>query len=187
VKRPGLFEGVGVAAIASISGGMLRVLLSPFSGDWLVHAIVAGCGLGYVLYLLRRTRERVGRPTTLLCWGGAAVLVACFSPSLAVTALAHTGLIWLVRALYHHSSPLTALADLGLAALGYAAALWAALETHSLFASLWCFFLVQALFPALPASIAGGRPQAQRAAEDDRFPRALRSAELAVRKLTTRP
>lgn len=185
MKRPGFFEGVGVAAIASVSGGLLHLLLDPFTGGWLLHAIVAGCGLGYLLYLLRRSGERAGRFITLLCWACAALLVACFSPSLAVTALAHTGLIWLVRACYHHSSLLIALADLGLSALGYTAALWAVLQTHSLAAGIWCFFLVQALFPALPASIAGGRSQPARPADEIRFQQGLRSAELAVRKLST--
>ncbi len=186
MKQPGLFEGIGVAAVASIAGGGLFLILSPiFADGLLLELIVAGSGLAYVLYLLRRSRERVGRLTTLLGWLSATLLIAWFSPSLAFTVLAHVGLIWLVRALYHHASLLTALADLGLCGLSYAAALWAALQTHSLFASLWCFFLVQALFTLLPKRIGSKPEEVQPTPDSERFHHAWQAAELAVRKLST--
>ena len=180
--RPGFFEGVVVAVVASISGWALQLFLGAVCGGrGPLQLIVAGSGLGYVLYLLRRSDERVGRLSTGLAWLCSAALIGWFSLSLAFTVVAHAGLIWLVRALYHHRSMLTALADLGLCGCSCAAALWASLQTHSLFASLWCFFLVQALFSFLPGTIARRTCGSAAVAADDRFNRALRMAESAAR------
>jgi hypothetical protein len=96
------------------------------------------------------------------------------------------GAVWLNRSLYRYSSLLCALADLGLSALGLAAAIWAATHTGSLFLGIWCLFLVQALFVAIPSNM--GRNIAETSAglgDEDRFRRAHRSAELAVRRLSS--
>ena len=99
----------------------------------------------------------------------------------------HIGLIWLVRSLYFYASVVSALTDLGLSGLALAAAVWAVTHTGSLFLAIWCFFLVQALFVAIPHALSGkAAPGIQPAADrDDRFERAHRAAEAAVRKLSS--
>lgn len=184
MKRPTFFEGVGVALAASIAGGVLfTVLATLFASGFVLRGLIAGLALVYVLYLLRRSGERVGRLTALAAWLAAAsgIWLLGLSPPLYV--LAHLGLVWLVRSLYFYSSLISAFADLGLLLFGLAAAVWALLATGSLGVGLWCFFLVQALFVVIPARIK--RRSAQRTVADaDRFQRAYRVAEAAVTKLS---
>ena len=184
MKRPDFFEGVGLAAILAVGGGASHLLLaSTLSNSSAVHLVLAGSGLVYVLYLLHRSSERVGRIVTVAGWMSFALLIFAVSPSPGFTVAAHTGLIWLVRCLYHHGSALPATADLGLCALACAAGLWAALQTQSLIPGLWCFFLVQALFSALPRSAYGRREEYP--ATEDRFQVALLCADSAARRLST--
>jgi len=185
MKRPTFFEGVGVALVASLAGSVLYGALGTVLPSGLVlRLVVAGLGLAYVLYLLGRTSERVGRITTLVAWLVAAGLVWMFVPTLTLYVLLHLGLVWLIRSLYFHASLLAALADLGQSGLALAAGVWALLHTGSLFLALWCFFLVQALFVAIPASPRRGHTAVKPDA-DDHFQQAHRVAEAAVRRLST--
>lgn len=186
MNRPSFLEGVVVALVASLAGtavdASLSLFLYPGSAPRLV---IAGLGLAYVLYLLGRSQERMGRLTSLLVWLLVAGLTGLLAPPLALYLLIHLGLLWLARALYHHASPLAALLDLGLVFLGLAMGLWAIGQSNSLFLGLWCFFLVQALFGALPVRWGGGSPPSEDAGE--RFERAHRTAEAALRRLSTHP
>jgi hypothetical protein len=186
MKQPTFFEGVAVALGASLVGSLLYAVLSPLgTAGWMLHLLIAGLGFGYVVYLLGRSRERAGRFTVLVLGSLAAGVTWFLTPSLALYLLAQVGVIWLVRSLYFYASLLSALADLGLSALSLAAALWAWVQTGSLFLTLWCFFLTQALFVVIPARITGkegeNHPDPKRA---DRFERAHRAAQAAVRKLS---
>jgi small-conductance mechanosensitive channel len=187
MKRPGFFEGVGVALVASIAGGLLfTVLATQFTGGFALRAVIAVAALGYLLYLLKRSGERVGRITTLTLWLAAALAIWLLGLSLPLYLVAHLGLIWLVRSLYFHTGPLAAAADLGLVLFGLVAAFWAWLVIGGLGISLWCFFLLQALF----VHISAGLPHKTAkhwgsAAETDPFQQAYRTAEAAVAKLSS--
>lgn len=187
MKRPTFFEGVAVALAASAIGAVLfPVLGSVFSATSVLRLLIAGMGLAYVLYLLGRSRERVGRIIAVLLWVLAASVTWFMHPPLMPYVLVHLGLIWLVRSLYFYSSMISALADLGLNGLSVAAAIWAATQSGSLFLSVWCFFLVQALFVAIPTCV-NPKPKERRPDQDseDRFQHAHRAAEAAVRKLSS--
>jgi hypothetical protein len=187
MSRPGFIEGVGVALVASVAGAASYTLLRTlFPGGSALQIVIAGLGLAYALYLLRRSGERTGRITVFVCWIAAAAGIDWLAPSLTLYVAGHLGLVWLVRSLYHHASLFTALADLGLVVLGVAAGVWAITQTMSLFAAIWCFFLVQACFVAIPPRIAGRTADGSARAEgDERFSRAHRAADAAVRKLST--
>ena len=75
---------------------------------------------------------------------------------------------------------------IGLNGLALSGAIWAAVQSGSLFLSIWSFFLVQALFVGIPSSISR-RPGSKAAGPDpeDRFQRAHRVAEAALRKLSS--
>jgi len=184
MKRPGFFEGVAVAVIASLAAGAcFAALTTLFPSGAVLRFIIAGLGLAYLIYLLSRNEERVGRVTTIALWLGVAIALWLLQPPFAAYLSAHLGLIWLVRSLYFHSSLVTALADLGLVALGLAAAVWSATRSHSAALSVWCFFLVQALYVAIPARLAARGGTADEAAPEDRFHHAHRAAEAALRRL----
>jgi hypothetical protein len=187
MKQPTFFEGVVVALVASLAGGVLyTALTSLFPGGAVLRLLIAGLALGYIIYLFSRSRERIGRLTALGFWTLAAGAAWWLVPSLSLYLLVHLGLVWLIRSLYFYSSVLSALADLGLGGLGLAAAVWASLHTGSLFPGIWCFFLLQALFVAIPASLERKASRRQPAPDrEDRFRRAHRAAEAAVRKLSS--
>jgi hypothetical protein len=102
--------------------------------------------------------------------------------SLALLLVVHVALLWLLRCLCRHDSTIAALADCALCALSLAAAVWAT-TTASVGFGVWCLFLVQALHVALPHG--RGAAGADAAADDARFRRAQRSAEAALRRLST--
>lgn len=184
-NRPTFLDGVVVALAAGLLGSLAYAVLVPAlpSGP-VLRLLVAGIALGYLFYLLRRSPERVGRISVVAAWGLAAAAIWLLKLPLPLYLTLHLGLVWLVRSLYFYSSVLSALADLGLSGLSLAAALWAAGHSHSLFLGIWSLFLVQALFAFIPASLQRGNAAAP-APERDRFERAHRAAESALRKLST--
>ncbi len=186
MKRPGFLEGVGVALVAGIGGGVLfGALTSVLAAGFVLRLLIAAAGGAYLLYLLRRSDEKVGRITTLTAWVLTSAIIGLLDIGLPLYLLIHLGLLWLIRSLYYHASLISALADLGLVALGLAAALWAIFETDNLFLGLWSFFLVQALFAAIPVDWKkSSNPAAPGQAAPDTFLHARRIADEALRKLS---
>jgi len=182
MKRPGLGEGIGVALVLGAAGAAVHATLGFGLVTGALRIVIALASLAYVLYLLARSDARIGRVTTIAAWAAASAAAWWFLDSAALYLLAHAGIVWLVRSLYYHSSAIAALADLGLSVLALAAGVWSASRTGSVFAALWCFFLVQAAFVLIPVRLAKRSVRAQPA---DRFDRAHRSAEDAVRRLST--
>jgi hypothetical protein len=182
MRRPGFLEGVGFALAASLAGAAAHAALAA-AGTGSLRLTIAGLALGYLLYLLARARVRTGRVTALAAWGLAAVGLWLAAPPLPLFLLLHGGLLWLVRALFFHGGFLAALADLGLVLAGLAAAVWAAAGTASLLLAVWCFFLVQAAFAAIPPGLP--RPRPEREPPEDAFERAHRAAEAALRRQPT--
>jgi hypothetical protein len=189
MRKPTFLEGVGVALAFSASGGVLYAAIEAiFPGIPVVRLLIAGIGLAYVIYLLSRSREHVGRVTAFAAWVVMAGVLWFMQPPLLLYVTVHLGSLWLIRSLYFYSSALSALADLGLNGLGLSAATWAVTRTGSVFLAIWCFFLVQALFVVIPESIKR-KPGAAAAGHEseDRFQHAYRVAETAVRKLSSNP
>lgn len=188
MKAPTFLEGAAVALVLSLAGSVLYTALDTVvPGIPAARLLIAGLGLAYLVYLLRRSPERIGRVTAAASW----VLVAgglwFTHPPLLLYVCAHLGVLWLIRSLYFYSSALSALADLGLNGLALAAAVTALTRTGSVGLAIWCFFLVQALFVVIPKSLRRGPGTARSAqAQDDRFQQAYRAAESAVRHLSSR-
>jgi predicted membrane channel-forming protein YqfA (hemolysin III family) len=187
MKRPTFFEGVGVALTASLTGGALfSVLSASFAGSLVIRLLIAAIGFAYILYLLRRSRERVGRIVVVAGWLLAAAGIGFLHLPLVLYLVLHIGLVWLVRSLYFYSSVLSSLADLGLTGLALAAAVWALSVTGSLLLGLWCFFLVQALFVGIPNNLPRKSATASSAADvEDHFQHAHQVAQAALRKLSS--
>lgn len=183
-KRPSLGLGIGAAFVLSVSGAALLAALGPLAGyGSALRMVVALLGLAYVLFLLGKSGERVGRVTTVALWTLAAAAAWASGMPLVGYVLVHVGLIWLVRSLYFYSGVLPALADLGLSVLGAAFAVWAAQRSGSAMLAFWCFFLVQAFYVLLPAAV----PERRGAPADDadsKFNRAHAAAESAIRRLS---
>ncbi len=187
MTRPTFLEGVAVAIGASLFGGIAYTALTTLlPGSAAFRISVAGIGLAYVVYLLIRSRDRVGRVTTFTAWAVVAIAAWLLEPPLALYGSVHVGLVWLIRSLYFYSSALSAMADLGLNLASVAAAIWAATESSSPFLSIWCFFLVQALFVAIPVRMGEEERKTQlEDSNDDRFEHAHRAAQGALRRLSS--
>lgn len=136
----------------------------------------------YVAVLLGSARGRSGRLVAAAAWMALAGALLLFNPALGAWLILPAGFIWLLRSLFNYNRMLPALADAGLTGLALISAVVAAGHSHSLFLSLWCFFLVQALHGFLPKSIA--KPHRDRSS--DPFDAAARQAEAALRQLSVR-
>ena len=188
MKRPDFFHGVIVAAVLGFFASAIVATLTPLVGlSTVVRLVIPLLGLAYLLYLLSRSAERLGRVTTLTFWTAMTAVTWWAAPPLPLYLLIHAGAVWLIRSLYFYSGGVPALMDLGLNALGVSAAVWAISRSGSIFLATWCFFLVQALFVAIPPSVQR-KAQAQQNTPADRanFERAKRQADAALHHLFTK-
>ena len=188
MKQPTFLQGVIVAAVLGFFASAVVAALTPLIGlGTVLRLVIPALALAYVLYLFSRSGERTGRVTTLAMWSAVAVLAWWMSPPLPLYLLVHVAAIWLVRSLYFYSGVLPALLDLGLSTLSISATVWAVTRSGSVFLATWCFFLVQALFVAIPPAIrrkpeSGGGT----AIDNASFERAKRQADDALRQLYTK-
>jgi hypothetical protein len=183
--KPGFFEGVAVALIASLVAAILYTVSAPMFGNTAaLRVIIGGLALSYVLYLLRRSPSRNGRLVGIVMWGFAAAILTYATNTLLAYTAGHLLLIWIVRSFNFYTSLLVAMLDLGLSVLSLLAAVWASLNTGSVAAAIWCTFLVQSLFVFLPR-VGIRRSHPETSPPEDSFQRALRVAEDAVSKLST--
>jgi hypothetical protein len=158
MKRPTFNHGIIVAAVLGFFASALVATLTPFLGlGAVLRLVIPALGLAYVLYLFSRSTE-----------------------------LIHVAAIWLLRSLYFYSGVLPALMDLGISTLSVSAAVWAITRSGSMFLATWCFFLVQALFVAIPPRIKRvNKYRRDTAAESQPFETARRQADQALRQLFT--
>ncbi len=187
MKRPSFLHGVLVAAVLGFFASAVVATLTPFVGlGAVLRLVIPALGLAYLLYLLSRSKERMGRVTTLSLWGALAAITWWAAPPLPFYLLIHVGAIWLVRSLYFYSGVVPALMDLGLGAFSISATVWAITRSGSVFLATWCFFLVQALFVAIPPAIKSKqKPERNTAVESEHFEHARRQADQALRQLFT--
>jgi hypothetical protein len=185
MRRLTFFHGAVAAALFAVAGSVAVTALTPiaiFGGFY--QLLVAALGLAYLLYMFSFSSERIGRLTTLSLWAGMSLTLWFFDTPFGLYLMAQIGALWLVRSVYFYSSALSALIDLALNVVAVASAYWAAVHTGSVFLTLWCFFLVQALFVAIPPEL---RRQSRRSPvshpNTENFERARLRAEKAIRQL----
>ena len=183
----GFWRQVGIGLLLSAVGAVLYSALRPWlDGDLMLRGLILGLSGSYLVVLAHALRVRVGLAVTFAAWLLLTSLLIAFNPASWVWFALPPALIWLVRSLYRYDHLGAAIADAALSALALAAAVVTARHTHSLFLTLWSWFLLQALFVFLPT----GRAATAAPAEpeiDDAFGQAQRSAEAALRRLALRP
>jgi len=187
MKRPTFFHGVVVAAVLAFFAAAIVATLTPFVGlGSVLRLVIPAMGLAYVLYLFSRSTERLGRVTALTAWSVMAAVTWWMAPSIALYLLIHVMAIWLIRSLYFYSGVMPALMDLGLSALSISATVWALTRSGSIFLATWCFFLVHALFVAIPPAISQKKGvETEPQTSNERFDTARRQADEALRQLFT--
>lgn len=185
MRRPSFFHGVIVAALLGFFASAIVATLTPLVGlGPVVRLVIPAMALAYLLYLFSRSNERLGRVTALAFWSILAVASWWLAPPLPLYLLVHVGAIWLIRSLYFYSGVVPALLDAGISALSIAATVWAISRSGSIFLATWCFFLVQALFIAIPPAT---KRRSEKAAinSNANFDHAKRNADRALRQLFT--
>jgi len=187
MKRPTFIHGVIVAAVLGFFASAVVATLTPFVGlGAVLRLVIPALALAYLLYLFSRSKERLGRVTALSAWAVLAAITWWVAPPLPLYLLTHVAAIWLLRSLYFYSGLVPALMDLGISTLSVSATVWAITRSGSVFLATWCFFLVQALFVAIPPSLEKRRAeQRSTPAESEQFETARRQADQALRQLFT--
>ena len=187
MKRPSFIHGVIVAAVLGFFASAAVATLTPFVGlGAVIRLVIPALGLAYLLFLFSRSTERLGRVTTLSFWSALAAITWWVAPPLPLYLLIHVGAVWLVRSLYFYSGLVPALMDLGISTLSVSATVWAITRSGSVFLATWCFFLLQALFVAIPPSMQNkSKASLEKAADNDTFNHARRQADEALRQLFT--
>lgn len=185
MRRPTFLHGAVAAGIlallASVAVTALRSI-AIFPGCY--QLVIAAMGLAYLLYVLTVSSERVGRVTTLSLWAGMSLILWLFDTPVGLYLMAQIGAMWLIRSLYFYSSVISAFIDLALNFAALATAYWAAVHTGSVFLTAWCFFLVQALWVAIPPAVKREARGLHAARPDtEKFERARLRAEKAIQQL----
>lgn len=184
MRRPGFFNGVAVAAVLGVLASAFIAVFTPFIGIGAVtRLVIPALGLLYIVYLFSRNDETTGRVTSIALWSAMTAALWWIAPPLAFYLLLHAGAVWLVRSLYFYSGVVPSLMDMVLSGLAIVVAVWALSRTGSVFLATWCFFLVQALFVAIPESLANLDPSRTETGANDEFDRARRRAEAALKQL----
>ena len=187
MNRPSLGAGIVVAAVASLLGAVLcNSMVAWLPAEAIFRVLVSGLGFAYAMYLLMHSGEAVGRVLVVLLWLLMSLTAWVLVSSEPIFLCLHLGALWLLRSLYYYSSALCALLDLALCVFSLSAAVAAALHTGSYFLVIWCFFAGQAFFTVIPISVR--RPNEGhmvRAHDRENFQRAFRTAEAAIRRLST--
>jgi hypothetical protein len=151
MKRHTLVRGIVVAALLAVTGGALHGALTLYFPPAAVLRLTLGLvAAAYVLHIVAYADIRSGRIVVALGWLVCTTLLAVITPPLALFVVIQAMLLWLVRALCCHGSPLPALADFVLSALALAAGIASTRHTGSIMLGLWTVFLVQAFFVVIP-------------------------------------
>ncbi len=182
-NRPTFLGGVAVAFVAAISAAVLLTALPMLLGMSIAfRLVIAGISFAYILYLLHRSQEPVGRVSVIAIWAALTSVAWLLNLPLLIYMGVQLGAIWLIRSLYFYTSPLSVLMDLGLNGITLVASAWVYLHTGSIFMTIWSFFLTQALFTAIPDRIGGVSHSSND--NNTHFDQAYQAAQTAIRKLT---
>lgn len=187
MRAPTFLQGAVAAAFLAFLASATIATLTPVIGLGAVLRLAAPLlAAAYLLYLLRASRQRTGRLATLSLWAALALVTWWIAPPLPLYLLIHAGAVWLIRSIYSYAGLIPALMDLGLCALSVLAFSWVFMRTGGVFLATWSFFLVQALWVAIPARIGGREPAPAAGDGNERFDRARRQADSALRQLYSR-
>ena len=187
MKAPTFWHGVLAAAVLAFCASAMMVTLTPFLGPLIVLRLaIPLLAAAYLLFFFRGVAQRTGRVVTFSLWTALAVCTWWAGPPLPLYLLIHAGAVWMIRSLYAYEGVFPALLDLGLCALSVLAFGWVFARTGGIFLATWSFFLVQALWIAIPPKIGASAAGTRTPAGNERFERAQRQADEALRQLFSR-
>jgi hypothetical protein len=190
MAKTSLMQGMLIALILSVVSIPLMLALTVLGLSMANQVLMAILTCVYLAYMLAKSTSRVGRATLGVV--NLAVLVgACFwGASTWLVMLLAVGLIWLVRSLLNYSSLVPVIMDGLLCVVSLGCAVGVLIVTGNVFLTVWSFFLPQALVVFIPRRLersgawhASMSAKAKQEANADKFDRAHRAAEEAIRCL----
>ncbi len=123
MKTPTFSDGVVIAVTAAVAGTALLTLINTILPLETTVTLLTTIGTAlYLIYLLKRSAQTVGRIITLALWLSVSTVAWLGGVELPLYLLLQLGMIWLTRSLYFYNGLFPALADLGLNILSLAAA-----------------------------------------------------------------
>jgi len=184
MKRPNFVEGVMFAAVASVSGmALFMLLISVFNALFTAHLLLSVLTISYIVYLLWCSPRESGAVSAALFSMVSLAVIWLLGPAFPLLLVAHALLITLMRSFAYHQTIIAVVADFLLNGLGIGAAIWAFSATDSLPITFWSYFLLQALFYLIPQRC-GHSAKAAEEPVNDRFSEAYHSAQVALRLLS---
>lgn len=195
MRAPTFLHGVIAAMVLAILASAMLATLSPFIGFYTALRLAVPALAGaYLLYFFRTVRPRTGRVVCFVLWIALTAAAWLAAPPLPQYLLLHAGTVWLLRSLYAYSGIIPALMDLALCALSVLVFGWVFARTGGVFLATWSFFLVQALWVAIPPRFEGkaavsareSDPVGHSISNNRRFEHARRQADEALRQLFSR-
>jgi len=174
---------VAIALIASLLGGVLFEVLSlGLTNAESLRCVIVILGGLYTGWLMWSAKVTIGRLAILAAWSCVTLVLLIINPPVLVWLALQLTLICLVRCCYLYEHVWFALLDALLCGLSLAAAWITALHSHSLWLSLWSFFLLQALFIFIPTKTNQSKQTAL--IPEIRFDQAHRHAVQALEQLS---
>lgn len=173
------------ALIGSLIAALAAALLTPLLGTLPVaRMLISATSLAYVL-LIAGSGGRAGRPSALLIWALGASVAWLSGMALIPFLLIHAAVIWLVRGAFGYRGVAAWVVDLAISGVAVTAMLVTLAHTASIGLGIWTFYLVQATAAWVPVRQPAPGSAGARAEHDQRFERAHRSAQAAIRQLLT--
>ena len=187
MKDLSFMRGVVIAlGFAFVSSVAFIVIAPGMSFYWFVFLLVPILCFAYLLSIGQYRFRKAGWVSSLVLWCVFAGLLWLLSPSLVDYLLLHVVALSLMRTLFFHKNLLAMLLDFALSLFALGTSFWAMSHTGSLFLAVWCFFLVQAAFIAIPGCTTATSSRSAATSNSQQFDVALRKAEEALRKVATK-
>jgi hypothetical protein len=174
----GVVFALGFAFLSSVAFTLVGPGMPHHALVWL---LVPSLCFAYLLSIGQHRYRKAGWASSLVLWCAFALLLWVVSPSLTDYLLLHVAALSSMRGLFFHKNLLSVLMDFALSLLALGTSFWAASHTGSVFLSVWCFFLVQAAFVAIPGCRTATSTRSGTASNSQQFDLALRKAEEALR------
>ena len=179
----GLLLSIGAAV--AVQAGQLWFPLS-----WVCYGTLWALGMSYVCYLLWSSPTRIGIVTTFAMWFAATAILDIVGTPPMLFAAAQVAIFWMIRCVHFHRTLVASALDGALTILAFFAGVISMMHTNSIFAGLWCFFLLQAFVVFVPgrvrcsaaANVGQGTSNIDGAGKQ--FADAQRNAENALRRMT---
>jgi len=179
----GVLMALGFAFLSSVA---FNVIGPGITFQTLVFLLVPILSFVYLLSIGKYRHRKSGWASCLVLWCVFTILLWALSAYLIDFVLLHAMALSALRSMFFHKNILSVLMDFALTVLAVCTSIWAVSYTGSIFLSVWCFFLVQAAFVAIPIWASLKSVNTKPSSNSQAFDVAHRKAEEALQKMSSK-